>query len=349
MGHTVTLQPSGHTFEAKEGESILSAALEAGYAIPYSCRAGTCRTCRGHVREGQVDFGTVHPTYLPDEDKAKGLALLCQASALSDLTIEVEELDEMAAIQARETPCRIFKMDKPAPDVTVLTLRLPMNENMRFLAGQYVDFLLPEGRRRSYSIATRPALEGVTMIDLHIRHVDGGYFTQQVMGAFKGREIVRFEGPLGAFYLRENSQKPIIMVASGTGFAPIKAMCEHIFHRNINKDRPVTLYWGGRTRVDLYMLELAETWARERENFSFVPVLSEATPACTWNGRTGFVHTAVMQDYPDMSAFQVYACGAPVMVDAARRDFIAQCKLPEDEFFADAFLTEADRAAAKVA
>ncbi|MBM3607375.1 MAG: CDP-6-deoxy-delta-3,4-glucoseen reductase [Alphaproteobacteria bacterium] len=349
MGFRVRLQPSGHEFEAQAGQSILTAGLEAGYAMPYSCRAGTCRTCRGHIREGSVDFGFVHPNYLSDDDKANGLALLCQASALSGLTIEVEELDEMLSIQTREVPCRIFKIDRPAPDVTVLTLRLPMNENMRFLAGQYVDFLLPDGRRRSYSIATRPLLEGVTMIDLHIRHIAGGHFTGEILGALKGREIMRFEGPLGAFYLRDESIKPIIMVASGTGFAPLKAMCEHAFARNIDETRPIALYWGCRSKADFYMLDLPQKWARERENFTFIPVLSEPTPACGWRGRTGFVHEAVMADAPDMSGAQVYACGAPVMVDAARRNFIAQCHLPENEFFADAFLTEAERAAASAA
>ena len=349
MDYRVTLQPSGHTFEARDGQSILTAGLEAGFALPYSCRAGTCRTCRGHIRDGKVDFGGVHPTYLSDEDKAAGLALLCQASALSDVEIEVEELDEMLSIKPRTSPCRIFKIAKVAPDVTILTLRLPMNENMRFLAGQYIDILLPDGQRRSYSIATRPTPDGVTMIDLHIRHMQGGYFTEQVLEKLKGREIIQFEGPHGAFHLRESSDKPIVMVASGTGFAPIKAICEHAFARNIDTMRPMSLYWGCRTRADLYALDLPERWARERPGFTFIPVLSEPTPACNWSGRTGLVHSAVMDDLPDMSAVQVYACGAPVMVDAARTDFTRERALPDDEFFADAFLTQADRAAALVA
>lgn len=344
MGFKVTLQPSGHSFETREGDAVLTSGLEAGYALPYSCRAGTCRTCRGRVLEGKVDFGTVHPNYLSEADKAEGLALLCQASALSDLVVEVEEIEEMLAITPRLTPCRIFKITRPADDVSILTLRLPMNENMRFLAGQFIDFLLPEGRRRSYSIATKPTPEGVTMIDVHIRHTPGGYFSDQMLAKMKEREIIRFEGPLGTFHLREDSNKPIIMVASGTGFAPLKAMCEHAFMRNIDADRPITLYWGCRTRADLYMLDAPMKWASERAGFTFVPVLSDATPACDWSGRTGFVHRAVMDDFADMSDVQVYACGAPVMVDAARKDFITQCALPQDEFFADAFLTEADRA-----
>jgi CDP-4-dehydro-6-deoxyglucose reductase len=236
-------------------------------------------------------------------------------------------------------PCRIEKLDKPAPDVAVVGVRLPMNENFRFLAGQYIDILLKDGKRRSYSIANAPKPEGVTSLELHARHTPGGLFTDHVFTKAKVRDLLRFEGPLGTFYLREDSDKPIVMVASGTGFAPIKAMCEAALERNLK--RPITLYWGCRARRDLYMLEVPASW--QRENFKFIPVLSDPTPECQWTGRTGFVHRAVIKDYPDMSGIQVYACGAPVMVDAARADFGSQCGLPADEFFADSFLTEADK------
>ena len=339
MSHKVTLKPSGHTFDVEEGKSILQAGLDAGLMMPYSCRTGVCRTCRGTIREGTVDYGMVHPTYLPDTDKAKGFALLCQAKALSDLVIEVRELEGMAGIRPRMIPCRIEKLDKPAADVAVLGLRLPMNENFRFLAGQYVDILLKDGKRRSYSIANAPRPEGATYLELHVRHTPGGLFTDHVFSKAKVRDILRFEGPLGTFYLREDSDKPIVMVASGTGFAPIKAICEYAFERNVK--RPITLYWGCRARRDLYMLDVPLAW--KHPNFRFVPVLSDATPECAWTGCEGFVHRAVMQDFPDMSGVQVYACGAPVMVEAARADFSAKCGLPPEEFFADSFLTEADK------
>ena len=339
MSHTVTLKPSGHRFEVKEGQNILQAGLDAGFMMPYSCRTGVCRTCRGTLREGKVNYGAVHPTYLPDSDKAKGFALLCQAQPLSDVVIEVRELEGMAGLRPRMIPCRIEKLDKPAPDVAVMGVRLPMNENFRFLAGQYIDILLKDGKRRSYSIANAPKPEGVTSLELHARHTPGGLFTDHVFTKAKVRDLLRFEGPLGTFYLREDSDKPIVMVASGTGFAPIKAMCEAAFERNLK--RPIALYWGCRARRDLYMLDVPASW--QRENFKFIPVLSDPTPECQWTGRTGFVHRAVMKDYPDMSGVQVYACGAPVMVDAARADFGSQCGLPADEFFADSFLTEADK------
>ena len=344
MAHKVTLKPSGHAFEVAEEQNILQAGLDAGYELPYSCRAGTCRTCKGIIREGRVDYGRVHPTYLSEADKANGHVLLCQGKALSDLVIEVKELHGLGGIRPRKIPCRVERLEKPAPDVAVLGLRLPMNENFRFVAGQYIDFLLKDNQRRSYSIATAPKAEGVTALELHVRHTPGGLFTDHAFSTLKVRDLLRFEGPLGTFYLREDSDKPIVLVASGTGFAPIKAICEHAFAKKINEKRPMTLYWGCRAKRDLYMLDVPAAWSAP--NFKFIPVLSDPTPECRWAGRTGFVHRAVMQDFPDLAGHQVYACGAPVMVDAARRDFSAACRLPADEFFADSFLTAADVAPA---
>jgi CDP-4-dehydro-6-deoxyglucose reductase len=339
MVHRVTLKPSGHTYEVEDGETILQAGLDAGHMLPYSCRAGVCRTCRGTIIEGKVDYGAVHATYLPDADKAKGYALLCQAKPLTDLVVEVREVH---GVRPRIIPCRVEKLDKPAPDVAVIGLRLPMNENFRFLAGQYIDVLLKEGKRRSYSLATRPDPGGVTALEIHVRATPGGLFTEQVFTKLKVRDLLRFEGPLGSFYLREESEKPIVMVASGTGFAPIKAIAELALEKGLEKKRPITLYWGCRIKPDLYLLELAQSW--ERPGFKFVPVLSEPRPEDQWTGRTGFVHRAVMEDFPDMTGVQVYACGAPVMVESARRDFSLNCRLPVEEFYADSFLTEADKA-----
>jgi CDP-4-dehydro-6-deoxyglucose reductase, E3 len=332
MTHRVTLRPSGHDYEVADDQNVLQAGLDAGFMLPYSCRSGVCRTCRATIVEGKVDYGAVHPTYLPDSDKAKGYALLCQAKPLSDLVVEVREVKGM---RPRVIPCRVERLEKPAPDVAVISLRLPMNENFRFLAGQYIDLLLKDGKRRSYSLATRPDPGGVTALEIHVRHTPGGLFTDHAFSKLKVRDILRFEGPLGSFYLREDSDKPIVMLASGTGFAPIRAICELALEKKIN--RPITLYWGCRLKRDLYQFELAEKW--HAPGFKFIPVLSDEK----WSGRTGFVHRAVMEDFPDMSGVQVYACGAPIVIESARRDFSAQCKLPPDEFYADSFLTEADK------
>jgi CDP-4-dehydro-6-deoxyglucose reductase, E3 len=339
MAHRVTLKPSGHTYEVEDGKTVLQAGLDAGHMLPYSCRAGVCRTCRGTIVEGKVDYGLVHETYLPEADKAKGYALLCQAKPLTDLVVEVREVH---GVRPRIIPCRVERLEKPASDVAVIGLRLPMNENFRFLAGQYIDMLLKDGKRRSYSLATKPEATGLTALEIHVRATPGGLFTEHVFSKLKVRDLLRFEGPLGSFYLREDSEKPIVMVASGTGFAPIKAIAELALEKGLEKKRPITLYWGCRIKQDLYMLDLAQSW--ERPGFNFVPVLSEAKPEDQWTGRTGFVHRAVMEDFPDMSGVQVYACGAPVMVEAARKDFSLSCRLPVEEFYADSFLTEADKA-----
>jgi CDP-4-dehydro-6-deoxyglucose reductase len=238
----------------------------------------------------------------------------------------------------------VAAIEDAAADVKIVSLQLPANERLQYLAGQYVELLLRDGSRRSYSMGCAPHL--AERIELHIRHMPGGKFTDALFGAtqpvIKERDIMRFEGPLGTFFLREDSDAPIILLASGTGFAPIKAIIEHAVFKDIR--RPMTLYWGGRRPRDLYMNERCEQWAREIPGFRYVPVVSDALPEDHWAGRTGFVHHAVMADHPDLAAFQVYACGAPIVIDSARQDFTSRSGLPDDQFFADAFTSAADQA-----
>jgi CDP-4-dehydro-6-deoxyglucose reductase, E3 len=336
--HKVTLQPSGQSFEVEEGESILTAALRQQFVLPYGCRNGACGSCKGKLLEGSVDYGVYQQKALPDQEKAQGKALFCQARPLTDLVIEARTVGAAKDIQVKTLPCRVQKLERLADDVMVLHLKLPANERLQFLAGQYLEFLLRDGSRRSFSMANAPHDD--ELIQLHVRRVAGGQFTDHVFGKMKERDILRFEGPLGTFFLREESRKPIVFVASGTGFAPIKSIIEAARHKGVS--RPMTLYWGGRRPKDLYMNGLAESWAGP--DFRYIPVTSEALPEDGWQGRTGFVHRAVMQDFPDLSGCQVYVCGVPVMVDAAKRDFTGQCRLPEEEFFADSFTTQADLA-----
>jgi CDP-4-dehydro-6-deoxyglucose reductase len=338
--HRVTLQPSGLQFDVEEGESVLTAALRQGYVLPYGCRNGACGSCKGRIVEGTVDYGTYQKKALTDEEKAQGKALFCQAKPLGPLTIEARTVGAAKDIQVKTLPCRIQKMERLADDVMVLQLKLPANERLQFLAGQYLEFLLKDGSRRSFSMGNAPHND--EFLELHVRHVAGGQFTDHVFGKMKERDILRFEGPLGTFFLREDSDKPAVFVASGTGFAPIKSILEHAFKKGVT--RPMTLYWGGRRPKDLYMNDLASRWAAEHPGFKYVPVVSEALPEDAWTGRTGFVHRAVMQDFPDLSGHQVYACGVPIMVDSARKDFVQQCRLPELEFYADSFTTQADLA-----
>jgi CDP-4-dehydro-6-deoxyglucose reductase len=336
----VTLQPSGQQFDVQEGESILTAALRSGFVLPYGCRNGACGSCKGKVLEGEVDYGVYQQKALPDAEKAQGKALFCQARPLGDVVVEARTVGAAKDIPVKLLPCRVQKLARLVDDVMVLSLKLPANERLQFLAGQYIEFLLKDGSRRSFSMANAPHDD--ELIELHVRHVAGGQFTDHVFGKMKERDILRLEGPLGTFFLREDSDKPIVFVASGTGFAPIKSIIEHTLHKG--GTRPMVLYWGGRRPRDLYLNELPAKWAAEHAHFKYVPVISEGVPEDAWTGRTGFVHRAVMEDFPNLAAYQVYACGVPVMVDAAQRDFIARCGLPEDQFFADSFTTQADLA-----
>ena len=338
--HSVTIQPSGHQFQVEEGEAVLAAALRQGFVLPYGCKNGACGSCKGKILSGSVDYGVYQHKALTDEEKAQGKALFCQAKPLSDLVIEARTIGAAKDIPVKTLPCRVQKMERVTDDVMILGLKLPANERLQFLPGQYLEFLLKDGSRRSFSMGNAPHDD--ELIQLHVRHVPGGQFTDHVFGKMKERDILRFEGPQGTFFLREDSAKPVVFVASGTGFAPIKSIIEHALNKGIA--RPMTLYWGGRRPKDLYLHALASSWAQQGR-LKYVPVISDALAEDAWAGRTGFVHRAVMEDFPDLSGHQVYACGVPIMVDSARRDFIALCKLPEDEFYADSFTTQADLAA----
>jgi CDP-4-dehydro-6-deoxyglucose reductase len=347
MTFQVTIAPSQHQFTVTAEQTVLDAALAAGILLPYSCRSGACSTCKAKIVSGTIQPVPSAEVVLSPEEREAGYTLLCQARATSDLVVESREIRLASDIQVRKLPSRVTSISRPAADVAVLQLQLPATETFKFYAGQYVELILKDGKRRSYSMANPP--HSATALELHIRHLPGGLFTDHVFGVgatqMKEREILRIEGPLGSFFLREDSQLPIVMVASGTGFAPIKAIIEHMVHQNIK--RPVTLYWGGRRPCDLYMHALAQSWAATIPNFTYVPVVSDALPDDSWTGRTGFVHKAVMEDFPDLSGYQVYACGAPIVVDSARREFVAQCHLPDEAFFADSFTSEADLAALK--
>jgi len=343
MPYQVTVKPSHHTFSVDAGETILDAALREGFALSYGCRNGACGTCKGKVLEGRLDYGDYQEHALSDEEKASGLALFCCAKPVSDVTIEAKEISAVKDIQVRTMPCRVEKIAQPAEDVRVLYLKLPANERLQFLAGQYIDVRLKEEKPRSFSMANAPHDDAY--LELHVRHVMGGQFTDYVFNAMKVKDVLHFEGPHGSFFLREDSDKPIIFLATGTGFAPIKAMVEHAHYLGIQ--RRMVFYWGARTRKDLYLEELPRRWAQDHPEFQFIPVLSGVRPEDGWSGRTGHVHEVVLEDDPDLSAYQVYACGAPAMVEAAHRAFITRGGLPEDAFFSDAFLVGSAPASAK--
>ncbi|CAD5373765.1 CDP-6-deoxy-L-threo-D-glycero-4-hexulose-3-dehydrase reductase [Rubrivivax sp. A210] len=342
MSFSVHIQPADIRFEVDADEALLPAAIRQGIGLPYGCRDGACGSCKSRLLEGRVVHGPHQAKALSAEEEAAGLILTCCAVPQTDCTVEARSVPGAGQYPVLKLPSRVLAIERPSPDVAVLRLQLPANQNLRYRAGQYVEFILRDGARRSYSMANAPHLIGSPpAIELHLRHMPGGKFTDHVFTALKEKDILRMEGPFGSFFLDEASTKPIVLLASGTGFAPIKALIEQLQH--LGSTRPATLYWGGRRRADLYQHAWCEAQAAATPWLRYVPVLSEAAPDDGWSGRSGFVHRAVMADFPDLSGHQVYACGVPVMVDAARTDFTAQCGLPAEEFHADAFTSEADK------
>lgn len=333
MPYHVALRPSGHEFQVAENESVLDAALrEKGAVLPYGCRNGTCGSCMGKILAGEIVYPAERPPGLSEREQAEGKALLCQARPQSDLVIEAREIKTGGDIAVKILPCRVERRELLAPDVMRLYLRLPSVERLQFLAGQYVDILLADGRRRSFSLANPPHADD--LLELHVRRVPGGFFTDYVFDKMKEKALLRFQGPLGTFFLREDSPRPIILIGGGTGFAPLKGILEHAFH--IGLGRPLHLYWGARAKVDIYLDGLPRRWEAEQPNFRYTPVLSEPRPEDGWGGRTGWVHEAVAADYPDLSGHEVYMSGPPPMIRAAKPAFAAR-GLPEERLYYDSF------------
>lgn len=340
MNFTVSLSPSGRQFAAASDKPILQSAEAAGLILPYGCRNGACGACKSRLLAGEVEHGPSPETTLPASERTMGQILLCCAQPRSDLTIEAREAEALRDMPIKTLPCRVERLERCAPDVMMVALKLPANERLQFRAGQYIQFQLKDGKKRDFSIANAPHDD--SLITLHIRLVPDGHFTRHVFEGMKVKEIMRLRGPLGTFYLREDTSRPILLLAGGTGFAPIKALIEDAFHRGIT--RPMVFYWGARDQAGLYMDELARSWTETHAGFRYIPVLSDVSPGIGWNGRTGLVHRAVLEDIDDLSGYEVYACGAPAMIDAARQDF-AERGLPADAFFADSFTYAAEAGA----
>ncbi|AIL32597.1 CDP-6-deoxy-delta-3,4-glucoseen reductase [Basilea psittacipulmonis] len=338
MSYQVTVLPSGHQFQVNEYQSVLDAALEAGIIIPYSCKGGNCCSCKGKIVEGKTTDVPLENLLETTEIQA-GYTLLCQAKPLSDLKIEVNEVRLAGDVRIRKLPVRVMGLDRLSDDVMKVTLQLPANEDFHYYPGQYIEFILKGNVRRAYSIANISNEQ--KQLELHIRHLPSGMFTDHVFGAgqtaMKVREILRIEGPLGTFYLRQDSDKPIIMLATGTGFAPIKALVETSI--NASLQRPIHIYWGGRYQKDLYMQSLIEQWVQTYPHIKFTPVLSREKPAENWHGKTGYVQDAVLSDIPNLTGYEVYACGSPAMIESARHAFL-KSGLNADDFYADAFIIQ---------
>lgn len=342
MTLTVTVQPSGRQFNAMDQETLLAAGIRQGIGLPYGCKDGACGSCKCRLIEGTVVHGPHQSKALSADEEAAGFILTCCGVPQGDVVIESRQVTEVGAFPIKKMPARVSSLERASHDVIVMKLQLPASDTFQYRAGQYVEFILRDGDRRSYSMANAPHTQAeAPVLELHLRHMPGGKFTDHVFTNMKEKEILRIEGPFGSFFLREESERPMVLLASGTGFAPIKAIIEHMRFKGIQ--RPATLYWGGRRPADLYQQAWIEAQLAALPNLRYVPVVSDALPEDSWTGCTGFVHRAVLEDQPDLSGFEVYACGAPIVVESARRDYVA-AGLAEELFYADSFTSAADKA-----
>ncbi|RUL61478.1 2Fe-2S iron-sulfur cluster binding domain-containing protein [Dyella dinghuensis] len=331
--HTVTLSNSGRRFDVLPGETVLEAAQRAGVALPYSCRAGVCGSCKATLIEGRCDYPRNPPTALDVHDRARHAVLLCQAVPLTDLVVAAREITSVEDVARRQLDVRVTRKWQLAPDVIGLHLEPKAGEaRLNWLPGQYLDVLLEDGRRRPFSIANGPQADGT--IELHVRHVAGGGFTSWVSDVLKEGDTLRIEGPLGTFVPREDSERPMIFMAGGTGFAPVKAIVEHFLA--LGTRRAINVYWGARSPADFYQRSLAEQWAAATPNIRFHAVLSDPELARRDGTREGLVHEAVLDDHPDLSGHDVYMSGPPAMIDAGRKLF-TDAGLPEDRLYYDSF------------
>jgi CDP-4-dehydro-6-deoxyglucose reductase len=323
--HNVRIEPHGRTLKVAAGEPVLQAALAAGLNLPHSCKSGHCSSCRARLVAGEIHYPSGRPLGLTEEEAESGQVLLCQARPRSDLVVEARLIASVADVEIKTLPCRIARLTPLAPDVLQVMLRLPAVERLRFHPGQYLDVLLEGGRRRSFSIACPP--HDAELIELHVRRVQGGGFTQRLFGAPEAGaadqaltlgSLLRIEGPMGQFSYRAGIA-PIIMVAGGTGFAPLKSMLRHVLETGIRRE--IHFYWGARRAADVYEEQRVLGWTRGHSQLKFTAVLSEATLAEAAHHRTGWVHDAVLADHPDLSAFEVYTAGPPAMIEAMRTSF----------------------------
>lgn len=332
MSYRIDVLPSGRHFSAESTENLIDAALRQGLLLPYGCRNGSCGRCKGNLVSGQVEWLPHQHAVLSEPERATGTVLFCSVMPRSDLTIEAHEIRVTGDIPVRKLRVKVDVLEWLAHDVVRLYLKLPAGQRLQYLAGQYLDILLPEGKRRSFSIANSP--QSGDRIELHIRNLEGGAFSGQLLGGVQEKSLLQIEAPFGQFYLRKDSAHPLILIAGGTGFAPIKAIIEQAFSSGV--ERSLVLYWGVRAVRDLYLAALPNAWLRDHPNFRFIPVLSQPEPGDAWSGRIGLVHQAVLADYRDFSAFDVYAAGPPPMVKATHDALIAR-GLPPSQFFSDPF------------
>jgi CDP-4-dehydro-6-deoxyglucose reductase, E3 len=329
--YEVRLVPDGRSFKVRRGQTVLEASLDAGLNLPHSCKSGHCTSCRARLVSGEIEYPRGRPVGISQNESDAGLVLLCQAHARTPLVVEARRIASVADVEIKTLPCRIERLVRLSPDVMQVFLRLPAVERLAFQPGQYLDVLLEDGRRRSFSIASPP--HDAELVELHVRYVQGGGFTERLFGSMGAGTLLRIEGPIGQF-VYEHEPGPMLLVAGGTGFAPLKSILRHVLERG--QPRDMHLYWGARTPVDLYEEALVLEWLRREPRLRFTGVLSEVDAAQARHHRRGLVHEAVLEDYPALAGLQVYAAGPPAMIEAIRAEF-PRHGLPDEELRFDSF------------
>ena len=325
--YKIKIQSSGEEFHVKPSQTILEGAIASGITLPYGCQDGACGSCKGKVISGKYFLNEYQSSALTDSDIKAGNTLYCKSMAQEDLVIEPNIPEVYNQYSPKVLPVKVESLTRLNHDVMQMFLKLPAKETFRFKAGQYIEFIMGDGSRRAFSMANAPL---DSMIELHLRLIEGGKFTSFVFNEMKEKSIHRIEGPIGQFYLRD-SEKPIIFIAGGTGFAPIKSIIEDMI-ANKNK-RKIYLYRGVRSEKDFYMNELVNDWIKKLEGLTYIPVVEDGLSE---DARSGYVHHAVLEDFKNLNDIQVYCCGAPGLVENAFKD-LTKSGLPDDQFFADAF------------
>jgi NAD(P)H-flavin reductase/ferredoxin len=329
MNYDITIAGSDMdvSIPCESEETVLEAVERAGFAIPYSCLKGVCSTCEGTLIAGEVE--TVGRGLIRGLNEA---VRFCCTKPRSNLEIRPQKILKNVVPDRKKLSVSVFRMTSLAEDVTRLELRLPMGKRCKFRAGQYLRIYLEDGVSRSYSMANPPQKNN--LLELHIRHFPGGYFSEVILAQLESKAQLSIELPYGQFMLNESSDNPVILIASGTGFAPIKSMIEDQLARG--GTRRMALYWGARSREDLYLAELVKAWLARAPWLTFTPVLSR--PDGSWEGREGWVQHAVLADHPDLSGWEVYACGNPQMISESKTMFSNEAGLNADNFYCDPFV-----------
>ncbi len=329
----LTLRPQNKTVPLIPDRPILEAALAAHMNLPHSCKGGNCGSCRARLLSGRVSYPRGRTMGLTESESQAGDVLLCQAVALTDVVVEAREIRRVSEVEIKALPCRVERLERWAPDVMGVYLRLPAIEDFQFQAGQYLDVMLPGHRRRSFSIASPPHDAG--LIELHIRKVSGGEFTVAVFDTLSVGDLLRIEGPLGHFVYQPviDATMPLILVAGGTGFAPIKSILRHVLESGVR--RPMSVYWGARTEIDLYQYAWLMSRLPHFVDLRVVTVLSEAVEESAQH-RCGWLHEAILQDFPQLQHAQVYAAGPPQLI-AALKEHLPTQGLPLEQLHFDSF------------